>query len=438
MLRIIKLPKFFGMPPDTHVSENLKLNSMPVLKITPHVPEFQAGLSLFRLKKAWDTTKSIGYKDLLEIYGFELDSTPVRIAFIADSFPTDTFANEYADSFLNRVTDIASSGAAEIAQITGTRSAGEGVDKIANALKEAGGMAGALGSGITGAKNVVESAGQALGNTFTSLKGSGGLISKLMAGARVDFPQIWKNSGFQPSYSVTCRLYNPNPKSDEATEKYIIGPIAAILCLCLPQTEDGNTYSWPFIHKIDCPGLFSLNAAFISNVTVIKGGDQQQIAWNKRLGIVDVRIDFGGLYSSMLIGDKNPNEDRSTLMSYLSNLRQSSGTEDIYKDPENTESSKSNSTPAKTGAPTRKKLVEDEININKNKNASGYIIKGPGYKETVSSVGNVKTQQKQYSYTSGGVENTTDNENFYVSTGRRVSTTDSYVADFLGDTMPNF
>jgi len=438
-LRMTQLPKYFGMPPDTLVSENVKFNSMPVLEIVPHLPKFQRGLSLFKLDKAWDGNN--GYKALLETYGYQLESTPIRLAFLADNFPTDSFSNEYSDSFLNRVTDVASSAAAELAQITGSRSAGEGADKIIAALKEAGGMAGALGSGVSAGKAGVENVGNALANSIPSLKGGGAVLSSIMAGARVDFPQIWKNSGFQPSYSITCRLYNPAPGNAEATEKYIIGPIAAILCLNLPQTKDGHTYSWPFLHKIKCRGLFDLRAAFISNITIIKGGDQQQIAWNQRLGIVDIRIDFGGLYSSMLAGADDGNPDKSTLEAYLDILRDEDTARDMYTDPKNGE----HHGPGKyvAGIKSQAALAANERNLNLKQNVagqtSGYKIEGPGYKETVTSAtsaGQVVPPQKQFSHTMGGAENVTDTENFQTEAGDRVSAEDKATSDYLDSLMP--
>ncbi|MCK5601514.1 hypothetical protein KAR91_06595, partial [Candidatus Pacearchaeota archaeon] len=138
----------------------------------------------------------------------------------------------------------------------------------------------------------------------------------------VDFPQVWKNSGYTPSYTMTVRLYNPNPASLTATQKYIIGPLAALMLLGLPRSKDGSTYNWPFLHQIRAPGIYNLNPAFIQNVAVIKGGDQQSIAWNQRLAMVDVRIDFGSLYNSILAGEEYDSEMRPTLRNYLAAMEE--------------------------------------------------------------------------------------------------------------------
>jgi hypothetical protein len=191
-----------------------------------------------------------------------------------------------------------------------------------------GGMGGGVISGVGSAGKemfgMLENMKNNLGSQSEFMQKSLSGLDQLVAGARIDFPQIWKNSGFTPSYTATIRLYNPNPGSSEATKQYIIGPIAAILCLCVPRSSDGKTYNWPFFHRIKSPGIYGLDPGVITNVTVVKGGDQQQIAFSKRLAMVDVRMDITSLYGSMLIEEENPNpnSNRPTVMKYLRSLEE--------------------------------------------------------------------------------------------------------------------
>ena len=163
-------------------------------------------------------------------------------------------------------------------------------------------------------------------------KKSGGMTGMLanaadaaLAGGRIDFPQVWKGSGFSPSYTMTIRLYNPDPSDRETTNKYIAAPLAVLLTLSLPRVmqnvNGGYLYNWPFFCKISCPGIYFLNPCCISSVSIIKGGDQQSISWNQRLDIVDVRIEFTSLFNSMVVGNGN-NSDRSrpNMKSYLDAL----------------------------------------------------------------------------------------------------------------------
>lgn len=327
-----------GMPPDLPIDDGIQgrtntvmRNSMPLAKIYPGVPSFQKGLDLFQRRPTFSggaEKNYSAYHPLLQSHGFTLSgnihSNHIKVAYLADSFPTDSFSNEYGENFLQKFTDVASEGAASIAQMFGARTATEGISQTINALKatgETGQMIGGAAQGI----------GKGLETFFNNLplgkSGFGGaqLIDTLLAGSRVDFPMVWKTSGFQPSYTMTIRLYNPNPKSTESTKKYIVGPIAALMLLGIPQTVDGSTYSWPFIHRIHSPGIFDLDPAFISNITVIKGGDQQQIAYSQHLSIVDVRIDFGSLFSTILAGRKKSSKSRPTLEKYINGMLDEKG-----------------------------------------------------------------------------------------------------------------
>jgi len=312
----------FGYPPwdlDRRTNEMIK-NSMPTAIFLPQKPKFQGGLTYFSLEDAWGD-----YTSLLASHGFSIDGPPgVKVAFLADNFPTDTFNNEYGENFLQKFTDVASEGAATISQMFGARNATEAVSNITGALTSSkNALARGFGGGLQAATELGNVMKEALVQALPkgaqgAATGAGSILNRMMAGNRIDFPMVWKSSSFQPSYSLTIRLFNPNPRSAASTHKYIVGPIVAILLLGLPQTEDGNTFSWPYLHKIIAPGLFDLTPGFISNITVVKGGDQQQISFQQNLGIVDVRIDIGSLYSTLLASKMGLSLYRPSVRKYAS------------------------------------------------------------------------------------------------------------------------
>ena len=310
-----------GLPPLTYVSDSALLNSMPIAEITPCKPNFSSGMTLFRVVP--DVGK---YDEILENHEYTIEH-PIKLAFLADNFPTDTFSNDYGETFLNKMTDVASSGIQDVVQMTGSKTVTEGLNKLKTGLQggEGGGavgwgagklgsLLGAIGSGTEWLMDAASGSGS-IGNL---IGGGANIINKMAGGHRVDFPQIWRNSGFTPSYSMTVRLYNPYPGSIKSTQKYIIGPLAVILCLGIPRTTDGQTYNWPFFHQVRSKGIFDLSPAVISNITVIKGGDQQQIAYTQQMGLVDVRIDFTSLYNSMVLEEEGPKIfNRPTVYQYL-------------------------------------------------------------------------------------------------------------------------
>ena len=319
----------FGMPPGTHVSDAVLKASMPTATITPCEPRFSKGLSLFNLdedkgKKAYDA--------ILEDVGFHISKKGIEVAYLADNFPTDTFNNEYGETFLDKFAQVASSGLGDLSQIMGWTNF-EDMTKQLKAVGEAAeGATGGLGSTVGGLARQV---GQFSGDTFNKITGAFGEKGKQMGrsmvntmkaiatGARVDFPQVWKNSSYTPSYTMTIRLYNPNPADPVSTQKYIVGPIAALVALGVPKVaEDATTYKWPLLCKVRSPGIYHLNAAYINSIAVIKGGDQQSIAYNQNLAMCDVRIDFGSLYNSILAGPGSTKwgNRRPTLGSYLEGI----------------------------------------------------------------------------------------------------------------------
>ena len=331
-----------GMPPITtrtgdsiHTQRSAEAvkNTMPVATIYPGIPSFEFGIDLFSRQNAFKPSsfsqgsrgRNAGNKNfylpMLREHGYNLDESihtqGLKIAYIADNFPTDTFSNEYGENFLQKFTDVASEGAASIAQMFGARDVRQLGSAMTNAAKKQGGFAGQIGNLASKAGGYIDD----LGKMFSDFSPAGGrmagMIGSLMAGSRIDFPMVWKTSAFQPSYTMTIRLYNPNPGNPQSTKKYIIAPIAALMLLGVPISQDGSTYSWPFLHKVECKGVYSLDPAFIQNITVVKGGDQQQISWRQSLGVVDVRIDFGSLFSSMLATGNSTQKTRPTLKNYL-------------------------------------------------------------------------------------------------------------------------
>jgi len=306
-----------GDPASSRTNQVLK-DSMPIVHINPGVPEFAqgGGIDMFYRKPDFEN-----YKGILRKHGFELaessHSRGLTLAYLADSFPTDTFANEYGENFFQSMTNIASEGAASLAQVLGVKSVSGMASKLPGIIEK--GFDGPLGKSLGAGARAAQ---QGLANMIAPLAGGKGLqlVDRLMGGGRIDFPMLWKNSSYTPSYTMTIRLYNPNPASQEATEKYIVGPIAAIMLLGVPISDDNATYSWPFIHGFHSPGIYKLDPAFISNITIIKGGDQQQIAMNQKLALVDVRIDIGSLFNTMMIANSNNNK-RPTVLSYLETLK---------------------------------------------------------------------------------------------------------------------
>lgn len=320
-----------GFPPSTYVSDAEVENSMPVLNITPQVPTGPTGPTLFSL-----TDASGEYQKILNSLGYSVNM-PLKVAFMADSFPVDTFTNEYTETFLQKMTDVASQGVSQLMQMSGQKTLSGGIEAISESLSQiAEKTGGAIGSAIGMAGSVGKTAAAEVARLKEALQSSAGsdaaflsnaadTLDKMMGGHRIDYPKVWSNSAYSATYSINVKLFNPKPGNKAYTEKYIIGPLAALLCLSIPTTSDGYSYNWPFFHKVEAQGFFLLDSAVITNITVNKGGDQHQIAFTKTLGMVDVRIDFASLYESMVLEDSGGQHilGRPSVKRYLETLQRS-------------------------------------------------------------------------------------------------------------------
>mgnify|MGYP000555655586 CR=1 FL=1 len=339
-LNTITVSNIIGMPPRTYVSDSVMFNSMPIIRISPHLPRTSTGLTLFTLESAQDE-----YNKILNNLGYSLDAPlePIRLVFNADTLPVDTFTNDYTETFLQRMTDVASQGMSQIMQIAGAKTFTEGVRKIGEGTAEKGEELGGTVGGFM--KTAGETAAE-IAKELEMMKGRLGAgaegdrslasqaintIDKMMAGHRIDFPKIWGNSAYAANFSVNVRLFNPRPGNLKYTQQYLIGPLAVILALALPRSDDGYSYQWPFFHKIEAPGFLNLTPAAITNVTVTKGGDAQQLAFSKTLGLIDVRIDFTTIYESMLLEseDSSLSYKRPTVKNYLASLEKNSQTNNL-------------------------------------------------------------------------------------------------------------
>lgn len=310
-------------------------NAMPLVHIQPGIPSFTKGLDLMSRAPAMTSLpdtysaadvarsgKRGSYVQQLANLGFYLKQGNPSIsgfltcAYLADNFPTDTFTNEYGENFLQKITNVASEGMAGLSQMFGGRSLSQSLSNISDAGKAEGGWTKKAFQGADKVGDVIGKLADKLGGMSPTMGRIVQNADVLAAGGRIDFPMLWKNSTYTPSYTMTIRLYNPNPNSRRVTAKYIIGPIAALLLLGLPTSVGAGSYSWPFIHRFYSPGIYDLDPGYISNITIVKGGDQQQIAWKQRMGLVDVRIDFGSVFNSIL-SNASESRNRPTLKGYL-------------------------------------------------------------------------------------------------------------------------
>jgi len=318
-----------GLPPPAKVQgdmkpyEDLTKASFFQIDIAPKRPKVGESIQLFTLESAFGDY-STRYMQILQDVAAEIgvDATvpPIskvtRIYAIVDTPVSEQFTSQYDESFISKITNVAGGGIAEIRQILGFRSAKD-IEKALGKMQEQ------LGKGGVGEQLLSHVVGGAKRTTETVRKtieglGGGPFVTNLLLGHKIEFPKVWRDSNYAPSYTFTVRLYNTNPGSSLSTFKHIIAPLCALLLYVVPYSKDGYTYDWPFFCSADAPGLFSIKYGAITDLSVIKGGDTVSFGFTQVPAIVDLRLTITDLFSTMLGGRSVVKQ--TNIVDYLSSL----------------------------------------------------------------------------------------------------------------------
>jgi len=301
-----------GMPPvELYFSNKVFEATIPVMFIVPGEGHFAQGLDLFTFSSLMDSAG--GFREKMKT-DFEV-SIPTRysaipIAFTPDSIPGIQLSNEYGASFLQNLTEVAAPTLGQLGQIMGGTNAGVGElfkqmagagAEIAGGGKTANRIATGIGGAVDYANDILKRAGEGVAGTRGGevVQKAANIVSQMLMGARVDFPKVWLGSSFSGPVSINVRLYNPNQASEASYFTRIINPLKILLSLAAPISTTDNVYRWPYIHQIYCQGLFFWRMAAIIGMNV-QPGAENQMSWNQRPSMVDVRIDFQPLHQVML------------------------------------------------------------------------------------------------------------------------------------------
>lgn len=304
-----KIPEYIGYPGwqsneiDSQLSMQFKNDMEKRFQIAYLRPrDIQASLSANIYKPANDTDSWVDYCQYLRsnniIPSAQVDSDRIlKVVLNAITPLGETYSNEYGQSsLLSGINNVFGESGNELAFMTGIRSfndlkektagssnslvskLGKGIDTIDTALSD---FAGGLGG-----EN-----GKAMYNTIKN--------SMLNPNSKLDFPQFWKSAGYSCSYELSIRLYCYNVTDENYYNSAILASYGALLQFVVPRSEDGNLYTWPFLMEFEIPGLVHLPMAFCSNITVVKGGDVNDISLAYRPNIIDLRMTINPVYNVM-------------------------------------------------------------------------------------------------------------------------------------------
>ena len=318
-----------GLPPSLYqeieenpgLLESLTLASMPVLALTPAYPTIgnvaSEGVNLYGLDYVKGKEK---YNEILRSAEIKNEIRDrLYVAFLNDSSISESFSLEFGESKFESIANFPSQTLTELRYIAGEDAASKAIKTLSSNLEDKGGM---INGGVG---KLMWAGGAMLGGAEKLIEGiSNTAFKNILSGSKVDFPAVWKGSSYSPSYSVTIRLYNPNSQSKESYEKYIIEPLIKLLAFTIPISDSAATFSFPVLCSAMAPGLFRVDAGYVSSIDVMKGGDSNNISYEQNPGTIDIKLTINELYNTMISGSddvQGSDKFRPTLKKYAEVLR---------------------------------------------------------------------------------------------------------------------
>lgn len=143
-------------------------------------------------------------------------------------------------------------------------------------------------------------------------------VGAALAGDQLSLPSVWKDSSFGRSYSLSFKFETPYGDRDSIFRD-VYTPFLMILAMCLPKQSSFNSYTAPFLVRVDCPGLFTIDCGAITNFSFKKSTDH--LTYENLTRCIEVSIEVTDMYPALLLSpDYETLSCNFGMMQYLDNL----------------------------------------------------------------------------------------------------------------------
>ena len=246
-----------------HIDQELRMSSyirasMPIIDLIPIKQTINVmNISTNNINAVtFDFTSAISqFKRTCRSYGLD-QFDGLRVYCTDETVIQDEFSNQFNESYISSIINNLSNKAASF--------------KYINAL-----------SGMQKSETNVNSAVQNAINTIASTaeKVAGGAAGQvvrtasdiILKGERLSLPKVWQDSTYNPAISMNIKLVSPYGHPT-AIKRFIIKPLAYILALVSPITDNGLTYGYAPTIFVRAYGIAKMRAGFIESVSVNRGG----------------------------------------------------------------------------------------------------------------------------------------------------------------------
>ena len=227
----------------------------------------------------------------------------------AETRISDNFSNQTTQSTLASLTDTLSDKARELNFLIGSAAGGSGAGDLYEDL---------LSVGTDSIENV--------SSTISGILGQNNILSNILNGAKtlisggkMMFPELWSDSTFSRSYSVTLKLVSPSGDKLSIFLNILV-PIYHLLGFVLPRQSTGSKQSYfsPFLIRAYYKGLFNIDMGIITDMDITKGSDGE---WTPEglPTVAEVSFTIKDLYDGLFMSTAGHGKDIS-IMSNITEL----------------------------------------------------------------------------------------------------------------------
>jgi len=296
-----------GAPNGTEMYDHI-LRTMNLAYIKPCIMEGGGGTEIWTAIPSWAGGKApyVEYMDKgcnVKIETFPKNTDGLTVMFQHMSPMSESYTNSFSQNSVLSGLAQGNEMASDVGMMFG---GGEGIMPFLSGLSpELADMAKNMNTKMQGAANKMSPKAGAMYSDISN--------AAMNWDKKIDFPMMWRGSSFSASYSMQIRLYNPMPDSDDMYQRLIVAPLMCLLAFVCPRSDNGRLWTYPYVMKFTIPGRVHLNAAFCSSMSVVKGGDVNDVAWNSRPNIVDVQMEIQPVHSVKMLSKGTVKGDAPTL-----------------------------------------------------------------------------------------------------------------------------
>ena len=139
-----------------------------------------------------------------------------------------------------------------------------------------------------------------LKNVLSSIgKGESGYV--MQGNGRMVLPNIWSNSTFSRSYSMTFDFRSPYGDDLSVFENVYI-PLILLLVMASPRQIGKNSYTSPFVIRVSSRGWFNCPLGIITSMSIERGEDKNNWTITGKPSSVKVSMSIEDLTPSMMMG----------------------------------------------------------------------------------------------------------------------------------------